>query len=220
MADLRITTSERTTQNHVIALIRERLPLYGYIGNLYEEENTNLREGTITAWLTSDARGEQKLTEDQARAAIRKLKEEIDACSTFDTLMQTSENVYNRLRYSVSISQGPGQVNKAVRFIDWEHPEQNVFELAEEVSVKTNGVGDSEHRRPDIVVYVNGIALVVLELKRSGVPVSEAIRQNYRNQQNGYTEPPAPRKSITSAGRRPPVKAAIRNRTSPPSPMS
>ena len=55
MADLRITTSERTTQNHVIALIRERLPLYGYIGNLYEEENTNLREGTIIAWLTSDA---------------------------------------------------------------------------------------------------------------------------------------------------------------------
>ena len=71
MADLRITTSERTTQNHVIALIRERLSLYGYIGNLYEEENTNLREDTITAWLTSDARGEQKLTEDQARAAIR-----------------------------------------------------------------------------------------------------------------------------------------------------
>ncbi len=186
MPDLRITTSERTTQNGVIKLIRERLPLYGYIGNLYEEENTNLREDTITAWLTSDARGEQKLTEDQARAAIRKLKEEIDACSTFDTLMQASENVYNRLRYSVSISQGPGLVNKAVRFIDWEHPEQNVFELAEEVSVKTNGVGDSEHRRPDIVVYVNGIALVVLELKRSGVPVSEAIRQNYRNQQNGY----------------------------------
>ena len=186
MPETRITSPERVTQNHVLRLIKERLTDYEYIGNLHDVENTNIREDVLFNWLTAPNRGESQLTREQALSSIRKLKTEIAGCSSFETLMQVSENVYDRLRFGASIPQGIGQQQKAVHFIDWDNPTQNVFQIAEEVTVKSDGVGMYDHIRPDIVVYVNGIALVVIELKRSGVPVSEAIRQNYRNQQNGY----------------------------------
>lgn len=186
MPDHRITSPERVTQNHVLDLIEKRLPAYKYVGNLKDTENTNIRENVLSAWLTSPERGDYQLTPEQANSAIHKLKGEISQCSSFNTLMQVSEAVYDRLRFGTSIPQGIGQQQKAVHFIDWENPLNNTFEIAEEVTVKNDGVGPHDHTRPDIVVYVNGIALVIIELKRSGVPVTEAIRQNYRNQQNGY----------------------------------
>ncbi|TMS83961.1 hypothetical protein CWB69_20955, partial [Pseudoalteromonas sp. S980] len=65
--------------------------------------------------------------------------------------------------------------------IDWENPENNDFAIAEEVTVK----GELK-KRPDIVIYVNGIALGVIELKRSSVSVSEGIRQNLDNQKKAF----------------------------------
>ena len=186
MPEGRITSAERAIQNHVLRLICEQLTNYTYIGNLRDVENSNIREEVLMKWLCSSDRGEAKLSHDQAQEALRKLKTGVKSCSTFDTLMQTSEEIYDMLRFGTSISQGIGQQHKAVHFIDWKHPEKNIFEVAEEVTVKSDGVGMYDHVRPDIVVYVNGIALCVIELKRSGVPVTEAIRQNYRNQQNGY----------------------------------
>ncbi|MQT00614.1 HsdR family type I site-specific deoxyribonuclease [Streptomyces jumonjinensis] len=64
-----------------------------------------------------------------------------------------------------------------VRLIDWENPEANHFALAEEVTVTGRHT-----KRPDVVLYVNGIALATLELKRSKVAVSEGIRQTIGNQ--------------------------------------
>ena len=55
--------------------------------------------------------------------------------------------------------------------MDWEHPLQNDFYIAEEVTIK--------HKRPDLVLYINGIAFAVIELKRSTVSMSEGIRQNF-----------------------------------------
>ena len=179
-----ITQSERKTQEHVLRLIKDRLPDYQYIGNLKEEENTNLREESLMAFLTK--RSEQKLTSEQAKSAIRKLKEEIAQCSNFETLMETSEKVYERLCYGVSIRRGLNETDLTVHLVDWKNPKNNIFEIAEEVTVRCDGLTVTEHRRPDIVVYINGIAMVVLELKRQGVPVAEGIRQNYRNQQSGY----------------------------------
>lgn len=68
-----------------------------------------------------------------------------------------------------------------VHLIDWANPMENDFQIAEEVTIQ--GASD---RRPDLVVYVNGIALAVIELKRSTVSAHEGIRQNIRNQQDGY----------------------------------
>ena len=70
-----------------------------------------------------------------------------------------------------------GDCNETVELIDWKNPEANDFAIAEEVTL----MGQHD-KRPDIVIYVNGIALGVLELKRSTISVGEGIRQNIVNQ--------------------------------------
>ena len=184
----RVIKPERDTQNHVLDIIAETLvdsngkPVYEYVGNLEDVENFSLREDVLRNWLMR----KQRMSKEQAQSVIRKLSSAINHCMLWEDLMQVSEEVYQMLRFGTSYSRGIGQTDGQAHFIDWEHPENNVFEIAEEVSVQCTGVLTPEHRRPDIVVFVNGIALVVLELKRSSVPVSEAIRQNYRNQQSGF----------------------------------
>ena len=68
--------------------------------------------------------------------------------------------------------------------IDWDHAEKNDFAVAEEVTV----VGENT-KRPDVVLYVNGIALGVIELKRASVSVTEGIRQNLGNQKHRFIKP-------------------------------
>lgn len=69
-------------------------------------------------------------------------------------------------------------------FIDWETPGENLFEIAEEVTVVANN-----EKRPDLVIYLNGIAVAVIELKKSTVSVSNGIRQNLTNQREMFIEP-------------------------------
>lgn len=99
-------------------------------------------------------------------------------------LYDANKAVYRLLRYGIKVKEGAGQQNQTVWLIDWEHPENNHFAIAEEVSVK----GENK-KRPDIVLYVNGIALGVLELKRSSVSVEEGIRQNLDNQKKTFIRP-------------------------------
>ncbi|MFY1975980.1 type I restriction endonuclease, partial [Achromobacter dolens] len=65
-----------------------------------------------------------------------------------------------------------GQSHETVQLIDWAQPERNHFALAEEVRLRGGGT-----RRPDIVLYINGLAVAVIELKRSSVDVGDGIRQ-------------------------------------------
>ena len=76
-----------------------------------------------------------------------------------------------------------GENTQTVWLIDWKNPQNNHFAIAEEVTVK-GADAKANTKRPDIVIYVNGIALGVLELKRSIVSVYEGIRQNLDNQKN------------------------------------
>lgn len=70
-----------------------------------------------------------------------------------------------------------------ISFIDFEHPENNIFQVTDEFEVeRPNG----KFARPDIVVLVNGIPLVVIECKKSGVDVMEGVTQNIRNWGNDY----------------------------------
>ena len=73
---------------------------------------------------------------------------------------------------------------RTVRLIDWDNPFANDFAVAEEITI----VGQNT-RRPDIVLYVNGIALGVLELKRSTVSVNEGIRQSLDAQEPEFIRP-------------------------------
>ena len=120
----------------------------------------------------------QQCTVQQADEAIRSLKQAA-ACSTYANLYDKGLATYKLLRNGETVSQGFGKTNKQVQYIDWIDPLNNDFAIAEEVTVR-RVTEDLKHRRPDIVVYVNGIALVVLELKKISVSVANAIRQNRR----------------------------------------
>lgn len=65
-----------------------------------------------------------------------------------------------------------------IGFIDFDHPENNTFQVTDEFEVERP---DGKFARPDIVVLVNGIPLVVIECKKSGVDVMEGVNQNIRN---------------------------------------
>ena len=172
------TNSERAVQNRVIKLLCYKNG-YEFIGNLKDVENGNIREETLRKFLIEH----QELTSIQASEAIRKLKEAA-ACSNKEALYNSNKAVYNTLRYPVSVSQGVGLPNKQVWLIDWKDSYNNIFEIAEEVTVRKQTVGD-EHRRPDVVVYINGVAVAIIELKKATVSVEDGINQNWRNQQEG-----------------------------------
>ena len=76
-----------------------------------------------------------------------------------------------------------GENHQNVDFIDWKNPEKNNFAIAEEVTIQGN-----REKRPDVVLYVNGIALGVIELKRSTVSIGDGIRQSIVNQQKEFIQ--------------------------------
>jgi type I restriction enzyme R subunit len=109
-------------------------------------------------------------------AALQKLETAADASGI--TLYQANLRTYSLLRYGVPVQIAAGKPFETVHLIDWQNPENNDFALAEEVTLK----GGYE-RRPDLVIYLNGIAIVVIELKRSSVEVAEGVRQLRTNQE-------------------------------------
>jgi type I restriction enzyme R subunit len=69
------------------------------------------------------------------------------------------------------------------KYIDWEHPENNVFHVTEEYAVLRFERTDTY--RPDIILFINGIPIVVIECKSPKIknPIDQAIEQHFRNQQ-------------------------------------
>ena len=95
-----------------------------------------------------------------------------------------NEAVYNMLTLGKAFEQSIDGDKKTytMRYIDWEHPENNVYHVTEEFAVTRTGSSDTY--RPDIVLFVNGIPLVVIECKRPDIKGAEeqAISQHLRNQ--------------------------------------
>jgi len=101
-------------------------------------------------------------------------------------LMSASKSIYDMLisgnSYEEDLYDG-GHQSFDLKFIDWEHPENNIWQVTDEFSVeRANG----KYVRPDIVLLINGIPLVVIECKKSGVEVEQGIGQNIRNWQPDY----------------------------------
>ena len=166
---------ERNTQNRVVKFFTEQLG-YDYLGNWeYREGNSNIEKELLTQWLStrgvSDALITRTLHQLDKAAALGEGKKLFDA----------NKDVYRLLRYGVKEKEGAGELNQTVWLIDWQNPQANHFAIAEEVTVK----GELK-KRPDIILYVNGIALGVIELKRSSVSVSEGIRQNLDSQKKNF----------------------------------
>ena len=172
--DTTIGAKERVTQNRLIELFK-RVLKYTYLGNWEKRDgNSNVEEEYLSAYLAR-----RDYTDKEIRSAITKLKQA--AGSLGGGLYNANKEVYTLLRYGVNVQAEVTEKKKMVHLIDWANPMENDFQIAEEVII--HGTSD---RRPDLVVYVNGIALAVIELKRSTVSAHEGIRQNIRNQQDGY----------------------------------
>lgn len=171
---------ERATQDHVVKLFTEELG-YEYLGNWEERENNTSIEET----LLRDFLNKTGVTSDLADRAIYALQ--TSANDRSKNLYDRNKSVYELLRYGAKVKPDHGEVNETVWFIDWKNPENNHFAIAEEVTVDPF-ITTGHSKRPDIVLYVNGIALGVIELKRSTVSVGEGIRQNLDNQKTEFIQ--------------------------------
>lgn len=172
---------EKKTQARVVKLFREQLG-YDYLGDWADREgNRNIEEELLRRFL----RERQRYDEVLITRALHILDKA--AGDTSKSLYDRNREVYEYLRYGVPVNPGPGQHDQTVWLIDWKRPEKNHFAIAEEVTV--TGADTKGHtKRPDVVVYVNGIALGILELKRSTVSVAAGIRQNLDNQKKVFIE--------------------------------
>src|SRR5262249_38695434 len=102
------------------------------------------------------------------------------------SLYDRNKTVYELLRYGVKGKPDIGQNTVTLWLIDWEKPQKNNFARPLEGAVRSAG---RHGKRPDSVLYVNAIAVGVLELKRYTVSVAEGIRQNLDNQKKEFIEP-------------------------------
>ena len=172
---------ERITQNRIIALFTDKGKLgYNYLGFWEDRENnSNIEEAELKKYLLSTG----KYSEELIGKAIFALKKEASV-NTNDDLYSANKEVYSMLRYGTPKKAEAISKPETVHFIDWEHPLNNNFGIAEEVTIK-----GAKERRPDIVLYINGIAIGVLELKKASVSASEGIRQNLSNQLHLFNKP-------------------------------
>lgn len=169
---------EILTQQRVVAFFRDALG-YAYLGHWKDRpDNSNVEEAQLTDWLKRQGQTDkiiQKALFELSKAA---------ALGGSKTLYDANREVYGLLRYGVKVRPEVGEQNITVWLIDWGNPANNDFAVAEEVTI----AGENT-KRPDVVLYVNGIALGVLELKRSTVSVNEGIRQNLDSQKKTFIRP-------------------------------
>lgn len=168
---------ERVTQNRIVKLFHDVMG-YTYLGDWQEEVRTSpIEENRLRHFLTQ----EQGYSEVVANKAIDKLLQA--SADLSDGLYAANKKVYKLLRYGVTVQEDIGELKETVWLINWTEKQKNDFAIAEEVTVKGKNT-----KRPDIVIYVNGIALGVLELKRSKVGIEQGIRQNLDNQKPEFIE--------------------------------
>jgi type I restriction enzyme, R subunit len=168
---------ERETQNRIIRLFRSKLK-YDYLGNLIDKaDNSNLRPDLLRRFWVKCG-----YTEAQQSKALSEFENATKDLSL--NLYYRNEAVYSLLRYGKKVKTSITERKETVWLIDWDNPLNNDFYIAEEVTIKGEAT-----KRPDIVLYINGIAIAVLELKKSSISVSEGIRQNLDNQSARFIQP-------------------------------
>ncbi|CAG9239488.1 Type I restriction-modification system, restriction subunit R [Paraburkholderia caribensis] len=171
---------EKKTQERVVKLFRDSLG-YEYLGNWIDRVgNRNVNHDLLARFL-------QRQGYDDALIARAIHLLDKAAGDQSKSIYDRNKAVYEMLRYGVHVKPEIGEQVQTVWLIDWKKPLNNDFAIAEEVTVSGADV-KANTKRPDVALYVNGIALAVLELKRSTVSVSQGIRQNLDNQKKIFIE--------------------------------
>tara|TARA_B100000963_G_scaffold197778_2_gene172120 strand:- start:1253 stop:4303 length:3051 start_codon:yes stop_codon:yes gene_type:complete len=172
----RLSELEIITQKRLIKLFTEQMS-YDYLGDWRDRNNnSNIEEELLSNNLISRGYGH-----DHINRAIELTKR--ITTDNSKSLYQRNQDTYNLLRYGVQVKIDSKNPKETIHLIDWKNPVANQFSLAEEVTLRGN-----LERRPDLVFYINGIAIGVLELKRSKVAITEGIRQSISNQQSRFNE--------------------------------
>ncbi len=162
--------TEKEVQKQVIETFKSMG--YAYLGDLTKSDNENINKESLKAWLVKN----QKINDER----WHKIEHEINNALKND-LYGANQEFYKLLIYGVRTKTSQDEPTQTSWLIDWKDVSKNEFSVAEEVSVKGQNM-----KRPDMVLYVNGIALGVLELKNSSVSVESAIRQNLDNQKKEF----------------------------------
>lgn len=164
--------TERRLQNRVIRWLKDDLG-YVFLGDLTDLNNTPVKEDLLRKNLIK--RGYSSEVISKASADLTRL-----VANQTDSLYQVNEAVYVLLRYGDQGVKDERGNRITVHYIDWAEPDNNDFYVAEEVSVLR--YDHVSKKRPDLVLYINGIALGMFELKKSSVSTGEGIRQMLTNQ--------------------------------------
>ena len=169
-----VSKAERPTQDRVVKLFARKLG-YSYLGDLQDRSNnSNIEASQLRQYLGRIGYSESHIdkTLDRLQGAANNHAQD---------LYHNNKDVYQLLRYGVQVKTEVGSPTDTVRLIDWKNPESNDFYIAEEVTVYGN-----HEKRPDVVLYINGIAIAVLELKNSRISIGDGIRQSLVNQQSEF----------------------------------
>lgn len=167
---------ERLVQDRIVNFLQEKLN-YEYLGNWEKQSNFNLLKEQFVKFQIA-----QGIDESMANKTFA----ELDKLANYGSgnLYQRNKDVYRALRYGIKLAPELGKQKETIWPIDWENFESNHFAFAEEVTVE----GKIANKRPDIVIYINGIAIAVIEFKRSTVSIEEGILQHLDNQKEEFIE--------------------------------
>lgn len=139
----------------------------------------------------------QYILRDIAKAALRKINDAVVSDKSIDEalfalekvkldngVVKASEDVFSNLLGGCAVSEiiDGKKTSPQLKFIDWKDPGNNVFHVAAEFEIE-----EDQTRRPDIVLFVNGIPFAVIENKKASVSVDEAVAQMIRNQKHTQT---------------------------------
>src|SRR5659263_338844 len=148
----KINEAERRTQDRVVGLFRDKATLgYEYYGDLRHNTNDNVITEKLMAFLV----GKQKYSANLSAKAVDALARATGNLQ--QGLYKANQDVYSLLKYGAKVKENPGEPEQTVYFIDWEHSHNNEFAIAEEVTIKLGS-----ERRPDLVAYINGIAIALI----------------------------------------------------------
>ena len=120
-----------------------------------------------------------KINPDIPESTVRIIADELCRTPKSGDLMLTNFNNYQKIRNGITVEyeENGRKTSNKLKVVDFTTPENNSFIVASQMWIK----GESYFRRPDLIVFINGLPIVFIELKNSNIPVKNAYDINLKN---------------------------------------